>query len=165
MKTTLPIIQILIFTISNVTYSQKLNVTSDYSGHYILNDKNKNRNGTIMIYAESDSTLLFYLELNSGKPSFNMGNLYGRINIKNTVGEYLENSLSIQNQCKLLFEFSNNQLTINYSENKNDCGFGHSVYANGTYKLKTIISTNYFQDLEGRKVFFKETSPEDYYKN
>ncbi|MCZ8021712.1 MAG: hypothetical protein O9294_08125 [Cytophagales bacterium] len=165
MRTTLLIIKILIFTITNVTYSQNSNVTSNYSGQYILSDKNKNRNGTIMIYSESDSTLLFYLELTSGKPSYNVGNLYGRISIKNAVGEYLGNSLGTQSQCELIFEFSKNQLTITYSENKNDCGFGHSVYANGTYKLKTIISTNYFQDLEGRKVYFKETSPEEYYKN
>ena len=49
-------------------------------------------------------------------------------------------------------------------DEQDECGFGFDVYANSTY-IKTIDKkVDNFVDQEGKKIYFKKTSPEEYNK-
>jgi hypothetical protein len=53
--------------------------TTKYGGTYSFGDNaEKGPVGHLSVYPESDSSLLFYLDVNKGAPSFNMGMLLGR---------------------------------------------------------------------------------------
>ena len=63
--------------------TNQLHSTIKYTGTYQLGDDiEKERIGTITIYPETDTTVLFYIDLNRGAPSYNMGQLYGRLKVK-----------------------------------------------------------------------------------
>jgi hypothetical protein len=48
--------------------------TAKYLGIYSYGDDvEKGKTGTVFIYPETDSTILFYIDLNRGAPSYNMG--------------------------------------------------------------------------------------------
>jgi hypothetical protein len=146
-------------------FTIKTPLTSKYAGTYSKGkDIDKEENGTIFIYPETDSSVLFYFDLNRGAPSYNMGSLYGRVKILNNCGIFNTNSDFSEEGCKLTFQFIKSTLIIKTEDGKSDCGFGHGVFADGKYQKKSNIILDYFEDQESRKVFFKDTKPEDYYK-
>lgn len=67
-------------TVHGQTESQRLQ-TMKYAGTFSYAKDKNGATGTILIYPESDSTILFYIEINRGAPSYNMGSLYGRLKI------------------------------------------------------------------------------------
>src|SRR5689334_3486965 len=81
--------------------------TQKFGGSYSYGkDIEKGRIGWAEIYPETDSTILFYLELNRGAPSYNMGQLYGRLLIKDNAGIYYSIDQHNSIGCKLHFTFS-----------------------------------------------------------
>lgn len=142
---------------------QTVSKTLKYAGTYSYGkDIEKGRIGTVVIYSETDSTILFYFDLNRGAPSYNMGYLYGRVIIKNDSGTFYTRFDQADDGCKLIFKFSKSKLTIKSIEY--NCGFGGLVYADGEFKKVSKKALDYFEDMEGKKVYFKTTKPEDYYK-
>jgi hypothetical protein len=140
--------------------------TYKYRGVYSYgNDIEKGRVGTIIIYAETDSTILFYFDLNRGAPSYNMGTLYGRVKINNDKGVFNIVLPYQSGGCKMTFKFTNDLLTIDEIDGFNECGFGHAVFADGEYQKQKGKFQDYFTDSEGTKYFFKKTSPEEFYKD
>lgn len=138
--------------------------TLKYGGTYSYGDNvEKGRLGTIYIYSETDSTILFYIDLNRGAPSYNTGYLYGRVIIKNDSGTFYTKFDPAEDGCKLIFKFSRSKLTIKSIEV--NCGFGGLVYADGEFKKISKKALDYFEDEEGKKVHFKTTKPEDYNKD
>ena len=139
--------------------------TSKYKGFYSFGTSvEKGKVGTIQVYSETDSTILFCIDLNRGAPSYNMGFLYGRLKIIKDSGMFYFKDTNLENGCKWSFKFSKYILKIKTLENMDDCGFGGGVFADGIYKRISSKTQNYFQDGEGRKFYFKKTKPEDYYK-
>ena len=97
-------------------------LTEKYSGdYYVGTDIEKERIGSIIIYPETDSTVLFYVALNRGAPSYNMGSLYGRIVIKNGIGEFCKKTSSLTTGCQLSFVFESKVLKIRTIDHKDDC--------------------------------------------
>ncbi len=140
-------------------------LTSKYAGTYSYGkDIEKGRIGTIFIYSETDSTILFYIDLNRGAPSYNMGSLYGRVKIINGSGTFFTKFDYSENSCKWNFRFLKNDLTIKTVDEQDDCGFGYAVIADGIFRKTSNKMLNYFEDMEGKKIYFKNTKPEDYYK-
>jgi hypothetical protein len=140
-------------------------LTLNYAGTYSYGtDVEKGGIGTIFIYPETDSTILFYIDLNRGAPSYNMGSLYGRVKIYNGNGTFYTKFDFIDNSCKWTFQFSKDILTIKTVDGQYGCGFGHAVYADGNFKRVSNKTPDYFENGEGTKVYFKTTSPEKYNK-
>ncbi len=53
--------------------------TMRYAGEYEWQDAgNKEMGGTLTVYPESDSTILFSLQANGGGPAYNMASAFGR---------------------------------------------------------------------------------------
>lgn len=140
--------------------------TTKYSGVYSYGaNVGKGRIGTISIYPETDSTILFYIDLNGGEPSYNMGSLYGRVKISNDTGIFYSKYDFSDTGCKRRFNFTKNSLKIETLDDQYDCGFGNGVIGDGEYKRKTYTTKDFFEDMSGNKIYFKTTNPEDYYKD
>jgi hypothetical protein len=140
-------------------------LTLKYAGTYCFGTNiEKGSVGTIFIYPEADSTILFYIYINRGAPSYNMGSLYGRLKIVNDTGTFFNKFDFSDNGCKLTFKFSKRSLTIITDDNHYECGFGHAVFADGYFKQISGKILDYFENDEGTRVYFKTTTPEDYYK-
>jgi hypothetical protein len=91
---------------TGTTKTQK-RLTSKYSGWYEYGRNiEKGRIGYILIYPETDNMILLYMELNRGAPSYNMGDLYGRIKIVNDTGTFFTRFDSMEKGCEFSFHFS-----------------------------------------------------------
>ena len=140
--------------------------TSKYAGEYGYGHNiEKERIGYLQVYAESDSTILFYMDLNRGAPSYNMGALYGRVRIVNDSGTSFTKFDTLSNGCKLLFYFSKDKIDISTIGEQDDCYFGNGVEADGSFKKYSNKTKPYFENQEGKKIYFKKTKPDDYYKD
>jgi len=135
-----------------------------HSGNFFRDTLDGHGNGNAIIYPENDSTILFYLDVSQGAPSFNMGSVYGRVKIHNSKGVFYSKTDYDERGCKLSFNFIKNNLLIKTIEPFNECGFGNGVEADGTFNKTSSITPSYFEDMEGTKVYFKNTKPEHYNK-
>ena len=148
---------IIILTCISVTVYGQLE-TLRYAGTFsYVNDKSK-ATGTILIYPETDSTALFYLDVNLGAPSYNMGSLYGRVKVIDGQGMHV----SPDQDCQWSIQFSKGKLTIKTIKEFYDCGFGNGVVADGTFEQTSKKTPDHFETPEGKKYFFKTTTPEKY---
>jgi hypothetical protein len=138
--------------------------TSKFGGTYGYGKNIGKGTGEILIYPESDSTILFFLSVNRGAPSYNMGTLYGRIKVKGDIGACYIKFEGSGSGCRLHFQFSKNCLKLKIVENEYDCGFGHAVFADGDYRRKSKKIPEYFEQEENERCFFRTTNPDDYYK-
>lgn len=116
--------------------------------------------GTILVYPESDSTLLFYIDLNRGASTYNMGSLFGRVRIAHDIGIFENKNKS----CRWTMKFSNNILTVVTIDKYYNCGFGHGVTADGAYDQKSTAIPETFETAEGIKFSFNTTTPEIFNK-
>jgi hypothetical protein len=140
--------------------------TKKYAGIFSYgSDVENGRVGQITIFPETDSTVLFYFESNRGKPSYNMGSLYGRVKLLQDTGVFFQKIDSEVKGCKFGFKFAKGQLTLTTLDNLDDCGFGYGVYVQGKFKQISKKVPLSFTDLEGKEVYFKKTTPEDYDNN
>ena len=165
--------QILIFGLLSLAFcshgqgtTEKINklVTSKYAGTYSFGTNiEKERIGTIFIYPETDTTILFYIDLNRGAPSYNMGSLYGRVRITNGVGTFETKFGFGDKGCRWTFKFLKNNLIIKTVDGQDKCGFGAYVFADGEFKQTSNKTSDYFEDMEGRKFYFKTTKPDNKY--
>jgi hypothetical protein len=139
--------------------------TSKYAGVYKYGDNaDKGPTGQITVYPESDDTILFYIDISRGAPSFNMGNLYDRVKIKSNKGIYYVKYEENDNACHFSFIFTDGKLIINTLNNGFDCGFGGNVNVDGEYYKLKNAKFDHFIDMTGTKYFFNKTKPEDYAK-
>ena len=165
--------QIIIFLfLTTICFGQKKSsqvnelLTTKYSGDYRYGtDIEKGKIGNIIIYPETDNTILFYIDLNRGAPSYNMGSLYGRVKINNDKGIFYTKSDYAEKGCKWTFHFTENNLIIETVNQESNCGFGYAVFADGEYKRKSTKHKEFFENMEGIKIHFKTTKPEEYYTN
>lgn len=143
---------------------EKTPAKPNYAGIYSYEKDSTKGGGTITVYPESDSTFLFYIDINLGAPSYNGGNLYGRVKITQDTGTFFTKFDYMDNSCKWQFKFNDSSLSIKTVEDQYDCGFGNGVIADGDYKKDSSIIKQYFENGEGRKIYFDSTKPADYYK-
>jgi len=111
--------------------------------------------GIIYVYPNSDSTLLFYLDLSRGAPSYNSGSLVGQMNIYSP-GEanYTMSPKEYDLNCSLNFQFKNDTLYIRTNDNADDCGYGYGVYSEGNFILIDSITPEFYIDGVSEKTYF-----------
>ena len=118
---------------------------------------NEVQTGNLLAYPESDSTVVIFIEVTKGAPSYNSGTIYSRVTRTETailklIDEYFD--------CELEMKIQYNSIVI--TTKKENCGFGHGVSADGTFELTNSEIPEFFENMEGTKIFFSETSPEEY---
>jgi hypothetical protein len=153
------------YVLTTLSQTRKLSSikTLKYAGKYTYGENaEKGPVGSIFIYPESDSTILFFIDISRGAPSYNMGQMYDRLIIVNNKGYYSSNVEGDEKGCKWLLTIENKVLTIETLDESHSCGFGGNVYADNHYKLKSNKIPKYFIDGHNHKVFFSKTSPEHY---
>lgn len=136
-----------------------------YAGTYDFTKVSHGRYGSLAVFPETNNTLLFYIDLNRGEPSFNYGSLYGRVKIVNDTGTFYMKFDYAQSGCKWFFKFSKDHLTIKTKDEQYECGFGNGVIPDGDYKRTSAKTPESFKDQEGKTISFKTTKPEEYNKD
>jgi hypothetical protein len=151
--------------VSGQTDKRQLLKTAKYAGVYAFGKNTGKRGmGSITIYPETDTTILFFIDIYGGAPSYNLGQLYSRLTINNGQGVYYSKEDLEGKGCKWQVTINSKALTIKTLDNCYACGFGNNIYADNQYKQKSKAIPNYFIDGPGDKIYFSKTSPESYSK-
>ena len=89
----------------------------------------------LLIYPETDHSVLFFIYLNRGAPSHNMGEMYGRIELDGQRG-FLYRQPDYQDEpCGWEVVFGDNgTLEISSRDGQQGCGFGFGVQADHEYQ-------------------------------
>ncbi|HRG38160.1 MAG TPA: hypothetical protein PK289_06480 [Bacteroidia bacterium] len=139
--------------------------TSKYAGLYAYGKNVEHEKvGTIIIYPDTDSTVLFYFESNTGPSAFTMGEYYGRVKILNGIGVLNTKLANSEKSCQWNFAFSKKTVLIQAINNANDCGFPKGISIDGNYnrQIKGIIEE--CLGLHGDAINFAALKPETYNK-
>lgn len=79
------------------------------------------------------SRIHFQLDCCNGAPSYHLGSASGDIIEMGNAAVYQREDPLFDEACKLIFIFSDDQVTVYQIGESWECGFGHAVYANGVY--------------------------------
>jgi len=152
-------------TVVNTPVAATNNDTAtDYAGVYEYGkDMEKEPVGQLTLYKQTADTYLFYLDVNRGAPSYNMGSVYGKLTVKDGKATYNNQSDYADKPCKLDFAFTGNTIKVTSGADI-DCGFGNGVYADGDFNKTKSTAPDFFINGEGTKIYFNKTTPEDYNK-
>ena len=152
MKNVILIFSLLIILVS-CGQTTELSSTSKLGGVYNLKlNEGEDRGGMVYVYPETDSTILFFMDLNAGAPSYNSGQIDGRIEINTGTGVFNDADFP---DCKFKFSFIKDKLTVETVEDKYDCPFGNRVSADGEFKRESSINPEFYE-IGGEKVYFKD---------
>jgi len=158
-----PILAITLLTSFSITQNRNPVATAKYAGYYSFgHDVEKGAVGSFTAYPETDSTLLFYLDICRGAPSYNLGQLFDRLVIRGDSALYFTKEDYNEKGCKLKLYFKGDQLTIKTVEGFEECPFGGNVYADNTYYRNRENIPEYFINGEGDTIVFKNMTPEKY---
>lgn len=105
---------------------------------------------------------LFYIEINRGAPSYNMGSMYARMSIHGDSATFYTPMDYADTGCEWTLVFTKSNLRISTLNGQFDCGFGHAVYADGNYRRKSRKIPRYFESIEREIIYFDKTRPEDF---
>ncbi len=152
-------------TTSQSSDKQEIEIKSSLNigGTYSFGDNvEKGPVGSVIVYPLTDTSALFFLDVCRGAPSYNLGQMFGQMTIKDNVGVYDSKLDDDDLNCLIKFEFNADQLKVTTGEGRDDCGFGHAVYADNTYKLVDKSIPKYFINGEGDTIQFKGLTVEKY---
>lgn len=137
------------------TQTDTLSTQLTYGGTYTFGGNSEGApNGIAYIYPENDSTLLFYLNISKGAPSYNCGEIDGRITVKDGRATFRQDFDYGDNDCLLYFEFTYNAVTIIEDEKDCQCGFGSGVYINDIFQRTNSEIPQYYTTLSNDTIFF-----------
>ena len=139
--------------------------TDKYSGIYSFGESvEKGPVGSVTVFAETDTSILFFIDICRGAPSYNLGQRYSRLKIENGKGIYFSKYDFDEKGCKWQVTIDDNTLIIKTLEDCYECGFGGNVIADNKFIRKDLTKPEFFTDGHGHKIFFSKTSPENYLK-
>jgi hypothetical protein len=119
-------------------------------------DEYSGAGGKLLLYPESDSTLLFYVEVNRGAPTNNKGSLFGTLLLTNNKGIVILNGPNGLPQCKLSFQIEKKYVDIRTLENLGDCGFQAGVTADNRFFRYSGEIPEYYE-VDGKNIPFEKT--------
>lgn len=133
-------------------------LTLKYGGQYSYGkDTPESGFGSIIIYPETDSTVLLYLSVNRGGPSYNSGSLFVRLKIINESAIYYTKEGYLENGCRLTFDFLKNSVKVQTGDENFECGFGNAVSATGYYaKDSDKYEDHFLTGGDERKIYFNK---------
>lgn len=136
--------------------------TTRYAGVYTWREaNNKDTGGTLTVYPESDSTILFQLEANGGAPAYNMANAFGRAHVRGDTATYFGKSPEDEHGCRLKIGFSPAAAkVILVSGAENDCYFGGNFTPDGTYRRTSRAVPQQVIDETGDTLRFAHLPPD-----
>lgn len=153
----------LLFILAMSACKQKASVlASQYGGFYTMGDTLKEKAyGEVSVYPENDSTALFYLYVNKGEPSYNSGEVAGRITIRDGKAVFRKRLAYAESDCVLNFLFDGDNLTVTEGEGDCDCSFGHGVGVNHTFTRANAEIPQCYTTLGNGTIYFKDWTDEE----
>ena len=112
------------------------------------------RFGILYVYPVSDTTMIIYLELSGGKPSYNSGALYGVIDVNKQGVAYYKDDESYLD-CSIKFSFEKDLVDIVTDRNHCNCPFGSRVFADGHYRKVSFEIPKSFVNRHADTIYFK----------
>lgn len=107
------------------------NISGKYQ--FVLNE---GRGCILAVVLEPTDEIGFELLCNRGAPSYNSGYAKGKTLIVNNIAVYSPKFFPDKDQqCSIVFQFEENKVIVTQLGESFECGFGHAVYASGTYEL------------------------------
>ena len=146
------LILFLISPLLSCGQASELSSTSKLGGVYSWNSKETEAQGVVYVYPETSSTILFFMYQNAGAPSYNSGQIGGRIEISTGTGVFNDANFP---DCQFKFSFVEDKLIVETVEDKYDCPFGNRVSADGEFKRESSVTPEYYE-IDGEKVYFKD---------
>jgi hypothetical protein len=150
---------LLLIVFSLILISFQSNNLPNLRGSFAVNyGKKTTAYQQLAIHYTNSGKILFYFEGSTGKPAYNTGSEYGWLSFNKRTGNYEYIPKDTVEDCNLEFVKKGDKIIIRPLHG--DCGFGHSVYADGTYQQTSEANPQSFTILTGKKVYFEKTSPE-----
>lgn len=143
-------------SLDSIQYTEQSKTAALAGTYYYGGDPEKGPMGNIMIYPKDDTTVLFNIDLNIGPPSYNSGQLFDTLIVKNNQAIYVNNKDGSDNGCKWQVNFLGDSITIKTLDNAYDCGFGGNVSADGSYSVSDHQIPKYFITMEGDTTYFNK---------
>lgn len=104
--------------------------TPSRTGTWTWGGDAKEAGGTLAVVDDGEGTR-FQLQLSRGAPSYNMGFLEGSLTVEGGRATYR----SRDGACAIAFDFARETVVLKQTLGDDaDCGFGHAVHADGTYR-------------------------------
>lgn len=103
--------------------------------------------GSLKVFPLNSGNALFFLDVNRGAPSYNLGQRYGEMSIKGDEGTYEADG------CVLRFEFGMGSVEVQ-QDSGTDCGFGANVKADQNYALIDSSIPDFYVKADGDTVKF-----------
>lgn len=145
---------ISLFCFSNSNKLKQLQTTK-YAGKYSFGDHEKKGSfGSVLVFPESDSTILFVIIVSRGAPSYNSGELFKRMKINNGVGSYYSKYEYQEKGCNFQFTFEKEKLTVIAIDECYECGFGYGVFVDNFYLKTDNNIPEFYIDRHGSKIYF-----------
>lgn len=160
-------IQLKELNLSNVklhdSLATQLKPALNIGGTYSFGDNvEKEAVGSVIVYPLTDSSALFFLDVCRGAPSYNLGQMFGQMTIKDNIGTYDSKIDGEDFNCILKFKFASQQLEVITENGHEDCSFGGNVYADNKYNLINKSIPKYFINGEGETILFHGLTVEKY---
>lgn len=115
----------------------------------------KGRTGSLTIFPQNDSTVLFYVNLNIGPPSYNSGELFDTLKVQQNKAIYNRTSGDVDSDCRWEIDFLGDSIRIRTLNNAYSCGFGGNVRADGIYKVQNHEIPKFVIKNQGDTLYFE----------
>src|SRR5262245_9255294 len=116
---------------AQTTYSGVYGYSEKPSGDVPKDHADEGPTGTLVLLRMENNKYRFWLDINKGWPSFNMGETDGTITFKNGKASFDNTYQDSRDSCILHFTIANNVIRISGTSAEFNCGFGQGVYADG----------------------------------
>jgi len=147
---------------ATVPAAAKAIATTRYAGEYRWREADKaDMGGTLTVYPESDSTILFYVESNDGAPVYHIANAFGRAQLRGDTATYFGKAPDDAHGCRLKIGFSPAAARVlMVSGPENDCFFGGNFTPDGTYRRTSHAIPQQVVDGGGDTLRFAHLPPD-----
>ena len=134
------ILLICFFALASIGVAAQANYTGVY-GYSVEPGQNQHNNekdatgpsGSLVLQKMDGNKYRFWLDVNIGAPSYNLGETDGTLNFVNDTASWDNTYEGAVNSCVLRFKITGAGVVISTTGNSADCGFGNRVNAAGTY--------------------------------
>jgi len=116
--------------------------------------------GYLEVYPLDANSALFHLEITLGEPSYNSGQVVGKMTIENNIGIYDAQKNDMECDCILKFAFASDELKLTADSEHSDCDY---FFGNGVFnvierkyiRINSAIPRGY-ETMEGDSIMFED---------
>jgi len=134
---------------SQANYTGSYGYSLQPEGTPAKNEKASGPSGSLVLIRLEGNKYRFWLDVDKGWPSYNLGSTNGTITFKNDTASFDNTWDGAKKSCILKFRISKNVVHITSQSASGDCGFGNAVLADGSYtkwKVQPKLNNTWLKD-------------------